>query len=363
MKIIHCADLHLDAKMESRLTSDQAKQRREELLYTWERMVSWGAEHDVSVILIAGDLFDTRRVRRTARRRVLQTMAAYPQMDFVYLRGNHDDTELWEGEASEIPSNLKRFSETEWTSYDYGEAVISGIEITKENKDTYAARLLLDPSRCNIVTLHGQEGDYAGKDDTCPVLLPPLRNAGIDYLALGHVHSYRRERLDERGVWCYAGCLEGRGFDECGEKGFVLLEVSDGKVTDTFVPFAGRSLYEETLEVSPEEDMPRLLARAEELLSHRSPRDLVRLVLTGRTSMEEPLEPARFQERFEGRFFYFAVKDTTRVAVDYARYAQDPSLKGEFVRLLEDADLPEEERAAVIALGIAALSGEEWELP
>ncbi len=363
MKIIHCADLHLDAKMESRLTPEQAKQRREELLHTWDRMAAWASEQDVRVVLIAGDLFDTRRVRRTARRRVLQTMAAYPQIDFVYLRGNHDDSELWEGEASEIPPNLKRFSETAWTSYDYGETVISGIEITKNNRDTYAARLLLDPSRTNIVTLHGQESDYAGTDDTCPVLLGPLRNAGIDYLALGHVHSYCRQRLDERGVWCYAGCLEGRGFDECGEKGFVLLEVSNGRVTDTFIPFAGRCLYEETLEVSPEDDMPRLLARAEEQLAHRSPRDLVRLVLTGRTAMEEPVEPARFAERFDGRFFYFIVKDRTRVAVDYARYAADPSLKGEFVRLLEAADLPEEERAGIIALGIAALSQEEWELP
>ena len=33
------------------------------------------------------------------------------------------------------------------------------------------------------------------------------------------IHKYKKEKLDNRGVYCYSGCLEGRGFDECGEKG------------------------------------------------------------------------------------------------------------------------------------------------
>ena len=362
MRIIHCADLHLDAKMESRLGPEKAKQRREELLHTWDRMAAYAVEHGVSVILIAGDLFDTRRVRRTARKRVLQTMATYPEIDFVYLRGNHDDSEFRavnEGEA--LPSNLKFFSDREWTSYDYGDVVISGMEITTENKDTYASLLSLDPSRLNIVTLHGQETNYAGKDTACPVNLPALRGEGIDYLALGHIHAYRRMRLDDRGVACYAGCLEGRGFDECGDKGFVLLEIEDHKVTDRFVPFAGRRMMEVPLAVTTADDMPGVIARAEEVLASISPRDLVRLLLTGSYAMEEPIEPARLIERFEGRFFYFTVKDRTHVAVDASKYEKDPSLKGEFVRLVLQEDLSAEERSAVMALGLSALSEETWE--
>ena len=39
MKMIHCADLHLDSKMESNLSAEKARERREELLQTFERMV------------------------------------------------------------------------------------------------------------------------------------------------------------------------------------------------------------------------------------------------------------------------------------------------------------------------------------
>ena len=39
----------------------------------------------------------------------------------------------------------------------------------------------------------------------------------------------------------------------------------------------------------------------------------------------------------------------------------DMSLKGEFVRLMEQQDFPEEERAQMIELGIKAIMGEDLE--
>ena len=66
MKIIHCADLHLDSKMESNLDREAASMRRDELLDTFERMVTYAAENEVRVILIAGDLFDKPNVRKAA---------------------------------------------------------------------------------------------------------------------------------------------------------------------------------------------------------------------------------------------------------------------------------------------------------
>ena len=39
MKLIHCADLHLDAKMTALLDPEQAKERRAEMLQTFRRIV------------------------------------------------------------------------------------------------------------------------------------------------------------------------------------------------------------------------------------------------------------------------------------------------------------------------------------
>ena len=80
--------------------------------------------------------------------------------------------------------------------------------------------------------LHGEIGDTIGKNK---IKLASLKNHNIDYLALGHYHTYTVGQIDERGTYVYSGCLEGRGFDECGEKGFVVLDVEE-KVNHTFIP-------------------------------------------------------------------------------------------------------------------------------
>ena len=53
MKIIHCADLHLDSRMNANLEKDKAKERKGEILHTFERMITYAAENGVSAILIA----------------------------------------------------------------------------------------------------------------------------------------------------------------------------------------------------------------------------------------------------------------------------------------------------------------------
>lgn len=67
MKIIHCADLHLDSNMTSNLTKEKANERKAELLATFERMVTYAKNNDIHIILIAGDLYDKKNISATAR--------------------------------------------------------------------------------------------------------------------------------------------------------------------------------------------------------------------------------------------------------------------------------------------------------
>ena len=41
MKIIHCGDIHLDSKMTSNLSKEQARERKMEILRTFTRMVDY----------------------------------------------------------------------------------------------------------------------------------------------------------------------------------------------------------------------------------------------------------------------------------------------------------------------------------
>jgi len=243
MKIIHCSDLHLDSKMTANLTQEQAKERKMEILRTYSRMVEYAADNEVRAIIIAGDMFDTRNVSATARNLVKDTILQNPQIDFYYLKGNHDNDSFL-SKLEEIPANLKLFSDN-WTTYSYDKITISGIELTRDNKPTVYNSLVLDTDVFNIVTMHGQLSDYRNSEEVDNISLNVLRNKNIDYLALGHVHEYQDGSLGSRGLYCYPGCLEGRGFDECGEKGFVLIDVDESTLyaSYTFVSVAQRTLY------------------------------------------------------------------------------------------------------------------------
>ena len=359
MRIIHCADLHLDSKMESNLDKEQANLRRIELVETFERMVEYAKENDVRAILIAGDLFDKTHIRKDVKRRVVEQIVGSPEIDFYYLKGNHDRTDFMEEGIDDIPSNFHMFNSDGWTSYECEDVVITGMELNASNASTIAQRLVLDSAATNIVMLHGQQSDYDGKDGAEIINTSALKGKFIDYLALGHVHKYIYEQLDERGVYCYPGCLEGRGFDETGDKGFVLMEIEDGEITSEFIPFALRRLHEINIEVTADMDLQAVAAKAREQLLDVDEQDMVKFVLTGEREMDDELDIIRFVRLFENKYFFVKCYDRTKTLVDYESYKYDKSLKGEFVRLVQAQDMDEDEKAKIIEIGIRAIMGEE----
>lgn len=364
MRILHCADLHLDSKMTANLSKEKAKERKMEIVRTFSRMVDYAKKNNVSVILIAGDMFDTRNVSAMVRNTIHSVILENSQMDFLYLKGNHDNDNFL-SKLEEVPENLHLFGDT-WTTYGYGKVAVTGLELNSENTLTAYNSLVLDHDSYNIVLMHGQLADYKSADKAETISLDDLKNKNIDYLALGHVHGYRQERLDNRGLYCYPGCLEGRGFDECGEKGFVVLDIDTDKRTATteFVPFAARTLYTLPVDVTGITSTQEAAVRMQEAIdkSGISSKSLVKFVLEGEVDVECELEPDFLEEQFSDYFYFSKVKDNTKLLVNYHDYEKDASLKGEFVRMVCASDLSEEEKSLIIRTGIQALQGEEISL-
>ena len=366
MKIIHCADLHLDSKMTSNLTKEKARERKAELLNTFDRMLRYAEEQQVEAVLIAGDLFDTNHVSAAARNAVRDGIRNHREIQFYYLEGNHDGDSFL-GSLEEIPDNLKLFDHS-WRTYPLadGRIAVTGVELDRDNSVSIYNTLALNAECFNIVMLHGQEAEAAPKEGAETVSLRKLKNRGIDYLALGHIHTFKIGDLDGRGKYCYPGCLEGRGFDECGEHGFVLLDIDaeKGTMRHEFVPIAERRLY--TLEVDVSECMTTadIADRIRQALEREkiSERNMLKLVLVGEVDVECEKNTELLTKMFASEFYFLKISDETRFQVDYKAFALDESLKGEFVRLVEKAeDLSPEQKAAVVRYAIRALAGEELE--
>ncbi len=359
MKIIHCADLHLDSKMTANLDKEKAKERKDELLKTFGKMISFAVQNQVEAILIAGDLFDTKNISATTRNAVKDAINSHPEIQFFYLKGNHDQDNFLSA-TEDIPENLKLFSGS-WTSYALAEGriVITGLELSKENAGSAYSSLTLDAAKFNIVTLHGQESETGAKDKVEVINLRALKNKGIDYLALGHIHAYKEETLDARGTYCYPGCLEGRGFDECGEHGFVLLDINEnnGQYTKEFIPAASRCLYEVVTDVTGCTTSVEMMRRMQEQFDAGaySNRSLIKVVLTGALDVECEKDIPFLAKTFEEDYYFIKVYDKTTLKVDITQFMTDPSLKGEFVRKVMESDLTEEEKGEIIRYGLQVL--------
>ncbi len=357
MKLIHCSDIHLDSPMESNLSAQQARERNTEICSTFSRMVDYAKNNAVTAVLIAGDLFDTQRISATTSAYILDVIRQAGEVDFLYLKGNHDESSL-AFSGQHLPENLKLISDR-WTYFNYDFLTIAGVELTADNCTSIYSDLSLDDQGTNIVMLHGQDTTQPGVDCVC---LPMLRNQHIHYLALGHLHSYRQEKLDATGTYTYCGCLEGRGFDECGEKGFVLIDAQPHHIESTFVPFAKRTLYEVPTDITNATTVTEILHAMSTAASGISSDSLVKFTLKGSYTPETQKDISFLLKMLSERYYFVKIKDESRLCIEKESYEHDISLKGEFIRTVLASNLTDEEKDAVICAGLEALRGEEISL-
>ncbi len=349
MKLIHCADIHLGSALSARLPREKAQLRKNELRQSLRAMVDYAREQEIGVILLSGDVFDSDHPSKKDKAFFYSVVKNNPTIDFLYLKGNHDQAKLYD---EELP-NLKTFGAA-WQCYRYGCVAIWGLELGRENMDTLYDTLSLSPADTNVVMLHGQVSDSTGEDR---IVLPRLRSKGIDYLALGHIHSYTLDKLDERGIWCYSGCLEGRGYDEPGEKGFVVLDTEDPR-HPVFHPQSQRVIRKVEVDISGCEDEYQVSRRVAEFLPEKE-EDYLRLELIGEIAFDGGDLTADLTGALEGRYFGVSVKNRTVRRFDIQEYEDEISLAGEFIRQVRSLSLPAEEEQAVMDLGLRALSGRE----
>ena len=256
MKLIHCADMHLDSALATSLTRQEARRRNDELFETFIKMMDYAQREKVRAVLVAGDLFDSENGREAVKKKVLEAVAAHPQVDFLVLSGNHDGEQLFNTvpdsgfnmtvNGNSLPKNLKLFPGA-GKAYRYGNVVITGLNSLK-----LPSNLHLKPEDTNIVMMHGQIdrfGSFAGRN--------------IDYLALGHIHRPQRIMRD---TVRYCGTPLKYSFSEAGhEKSLTVVELAEkGNVSIQHIP------------LTPKHDMREIRGAYMELTDRAYYRDMDR---------------------------------------------------------------------------------------
>ena len=223
--------------------------------------------------------------------------------------------------------------------------------------------MLLRYSRAKGKKVYVAFNTLVDEDDFEPAarVLSRLAERGIDYLALGHYHLHRVTSLDTRGVCAYSGTPEGRGMDEAGECGVLLIDTAESPIRPRFIKTARRTIHRFPVEVTA--DAAETERRVRDALAGIPREDIVRIELSGRIPPDAPRPNAeRIVDIFGHNYFYLEVRDHTRLDIRPEQYADSLTLKGEFVRRVMAAGLSEAEQDAILQAGLAALRGEEDEV-
>ncbi len=347
IKILHTADWHLDSAFAA-LTGAQAAQRRREQRAALEQLTALAAGCDL--VLLAGDLFDSARVYRDTLDAVRRFFTA-TKAEIFLAPGNHDFL------APGSPYLSENWGEN---VHIFTSPTVQRVHLERLNCDVYGAGFtaadmpplltdfrVADRSATNIMVLHG---DVQPGSPYNPICLAELADTGLDYLALGHIHAAQVGRVGQT-VYAYPGCLMGRGFDECGEKGVLLAELAGHDVHTEQLPVAGRRY--EILSV-PAGDEPLDSIRAALPAEHAG--DCYRIELTGES---DRVDPAALEEALRGEFFSLTIRDRTVPRRALWAQAGEDSLRGRCLRELKQrydaGDEREQETVAQAARLLTAL--------
>ena len=371
----------------------------------WKELLSFAVEKKVQGILIAGDLFDSPVVSHGTMDFFLSTIAEHPEISFFYLRGNHDTENTFRYQEN-LPKNLFLFSDkgkkyrlndrlllagVEYGTKDIsfgenkgatqgagqaaeqgvGQETVHGAEALSKNEtesEEESKFLKLKEEDCNILLLHGALYQGTPKGDSFQgeegIFLKNLEKLPLSYIALGHIHKGGEGKLNNGALWAYPGCLQGRGFDEEGERGFLYLKVEEEKkeIHKEFIPIKQGEFRILEIELLEDEGTLACLKKIEGEMEKAgiSKEDSLRIILKGKKGLEQERNLRYLQLQLQDSVFFLEIQDESELSWNREEAMKEKSLKGEFLRVLAAADnLSKEEQEEIIALGMGLLQGGE----
>jgi DNA repair exonuclease SbcCD nuclease subunit len=369
-KIIHTADIHLDAPF-SLLDVQTAQMRKNELRETFSSIVQLAESEKADIMIIAGDLFDSGFVTKETTELLASLFSSVPTCRFVIVPGNHDY--IWGRSPyrkENFPKNVYIFDQEQISCFSFPEIGVDvyGYAFTSDGytENPLEKKIQLQKSRVNVLAAHA---DVGGKSKYCPVSVADIARSGFDYIAFGHIHQGGRVQLAGDTYYAYSGCPEGRSFDECGKKGVIIAELtknSNRLSADFSYHRTCKRRYEKmTVDITGVSSQEALLDRVKAAVEKEGfDLDvLLRARLTGRISPETTLHPKKLDAASLG-LFYLEVEEAFVPLLDYEERKNDISIRGAFFRELLpmlQSENEEERRAATDALryGLAALDGND----
>ena len=273
---VHTADLHLDSPFIGleRIDADVAAVLKGATFRAFDNIIDLCIESNARFLLVAGDVFDSRDRSLRAQLRFRAGLGRLDEagIESFVVHGNHDSLDGWTASlAWPERTHIFRGDEVEAVPIvdDCGNAVarVYGISYpTREVKRNLASEFhRTDDGPYAIGLLHCNVGENTGHEPYAQCSVEDLVRSGMDYWALGHVHTRSTLRSADPMI-IYPGNPQGRNPRELGARGCYVIDVDDGgHARERFVEVDAVRWFEEELSIASMESDDQLIAEVEDI--------------------------------------------------------------------------------------------------
>lgn len=349
IKILHLADLHIGMENYGKIDPVTGLHSRLlDYLHCFDEAIELGMREEVDLVLIAGDIYKNRTPNPTHQRefakRIRRICAA--GIPVFIITGNHDiSPALGRAHAVEIFATLDIEGVTiadrpklHWVQTRKGEIQIIALpwisrqslltkeELKQASLNEIEAELRkrvdrfieqsaaeLDPQVPAVLAFHGSiDGAVLGAERSITLgqdmvlARSTVAQAGIDYVALGHIHKH--QSLGEHPPIVYPGSIERIDFGEAkDDKGCVIVELDRGNTRWSFHKLPARPFISIEVDVR---NQPNPAARITTAIERQNLQEAVVRVLIQATREQSAIlseEQIRSQLEEAGAFLVASV--------------------------------------------------------
>lgn len=237
MKFLHIADVHLDSPFLglSFLPSELFCQIKNAIQLSFEKAVNFAIDHDVDLVLLAGDTFDS--IHPTPQSKIFFAnqikRLVDRQIQVVMVLGNHDysqidDLLLNESPYFKIIGSNEQIEQVDFMTKSQYKYRVVGFSY-QHNHITEDIIAKYPPKSTSIYTIGlahaGMKQSSVDQNNYAPFTLNEVKDLNYDYFALGHIHL--RQVLSQEPWIVYSGNLQGRHVNEKDAKGFYFCQVDE----------------------------------------------------------------------------------------------------------------------------------------
>ena len=349
IRFLHLADLHLGIS-NSFLPKDAAKDRSDAFLKAFEEAIDFACikDNDISFVIIAGDLFDYNKpssalvefVRRQFKKLENAEISAF------LIGGTHDNLGYPNCVYNDKFDDLKLL--TIFKNPNISEPLLVNIKNTdihfyafshqpNKSQPPYDSFEKIDKEGFHMAVIHGS-ADIGKATDTKDIYVPlkmkNLAETGMDYIALGHYHSYNVVRQNSPMI-VYSGCLENCKFGE-GEKHFFVvgeIDPTSSRISLNNVEYERKHIFTtESINLDTKQDINNEDDLIKTISSFGGSRKITKLQING--TCEFAFDVEKITEAVKDKFYFIKIEDNTSMlsSSSIKNMSGENTIRGLFVK-------------------------------